>query len=255
MVDDHARRRRRGQDRPDLLAQHGRAVRVEHRRRLVEQEQARAQRQNTGERQPLTLPAAEVGGGVVARVGKADAAQRGVHPRPDLGRRHRMVLQAERDVVAAAGQDRLGQRVLQQQPRPRRARGDRLTSGQWGRHPVDEKIALLLAAPPAAVGVSRGEQAREPGQQRGLAGPAGSEQQQPLARADVEVHPAHGPGPPSGVPPPPAEGAHARGARHTRCAARPLASGASAPVRARARVRPHDPAPAMTTPEAVATAM
>ena len=180
-----------GAGRGEHLGHHGthpgRAGRVEHRGGLVQEQHARTQRQHARERQPLPLPAGQVRGRAVQRHVEPDRVERLAHPCPDLGRRHAVVLQAERDVVAAAGEHGLRLRVLQQQAgggvaaRPGDGAGARLAGGDA----VDEQGALLLAgAVLAAV-----EQAGEPGEQRRLARAAGPEQQHPLARLDVEVEP------------------------------------------------------------------
>ena len=100
--------------------------------------------------------------------------------------RHAPVLQPERDVVAAAGHDQLGLRVLEDDadPFPGLARVE----------PVDLDGALRLA------GVL-GEQPGERGEQGALAGPGGAEQQHPLAVLDAQVDAADRPGAAPGVPP------------------------------------------------------
>ena len=89
--------------------------RVEHRGRLVEQQQARTHGQHAGEREPLPLAAGQVRPSGAPAVAEADRPQRLVDPRPDLLAGHREVLQAEGDVVPAAGEHGLRVRVLQQQ--------------------------------------------------------------------------------------------------------------------------------------------
>ena len=166
-------------------AHQGRAGRVEHRGRLVQQQHARTQRQHTGQGQPLPLPARQVRRRAVERHLEPDGVERLAHPSPDLGPRHAVVLQAEGDVVAAPGQHGLRLRVLQQQAgggvaaRP----GDGAGARRTGRHAVDEQAALLLAG--AVLGAV--EQAGEPREQGRLPGAAGAEQQHPFAGLDLEV--------------------------------------------------------------------
>ena len=56
----------------DLVAQVHAHLGVERRERLVEQEQPRRRRERAGERDPLLLAAGQLGGILVALVGKAD---------------------------------------------------------------------------------------------------------------------------------------------------------------------------------------
>ena len=112
-------------------------VRIEVRRRFVQQQQPRPHREGSGERQPLLLPAGQRGRRMAARQVEPHGIQCRVHPPPDLVPRHTQVLAAERDVVADPGQHHLGIRVLQHETHGP-ARGRR-------RPPVDEQLALLLA--------------------------------------------------------------------------------------------------------------
>ena len=123
---------------------------------------------------------------------EADVVQGPADAPPDLVARDPEVLAAEGDVVAASGQDDLGLRVLQHQSRPA-TQARRLGA-------ADEQPTLLLALVLAA------EDAGEPGEQRGLAGAGGAEQQHALPGLDHEVEAADGERLAPRMPPAPAVG-------------------------------------------------
>ena len=263
VLHEDARRAGAGEQPAHLLPQPCRTGRVEHRGRLVEQQQPRTQREHPREGETLALAAGQPRRRVRTWVGEADRGQRLVDPRPDLPGRHGVVLQAERHVVAAAGEHRLRERVLQQQAGAGAPGPDSLGARPARRDVVEQQRPLLVTG----LGV---EQTGEPLQQGGLAGAAGPEQEDALPGGHVEVQAPDRPGLTGAVAPAPAPGAQRDGrdgcapARHsglgtaagqTRLPSRPEASGASTPVRASARVRAHEPRPAMSRPETTAQAM
>ena len=87
--------------------------RVDLRRRLVEQEQARLERERRRERDALQLAARQLGGPALGEVPGADQLQRLVDPRPDVGRRDADVLEAERDLVRDLRHHDLVLRILE----------------------------------------------------------------------------------------------------------------------------------------------
>jgi hypothetical protein len=197
VLDDQRGRARFPQDAshgiPDLDDTGG----VEVRRGLVEQQQPRTHRERAGEREPLLLPARELGGRMRERHGESDGLEGGRHAFPDLPARNPEVLAAECHVVADPCHDGLRLGVLQHQPGPaaRRARRD----------PVDGQLAGVLALVVAA------EYSRERVQQGRLARARRSEQQHPFPRFDDQVELAQRPGAPPGVPPAPAARPHRGG--------------------------------------------
>ena len=111
-------------------------IRVEVRRRLIEQQQPGPKRQRSRQREALLLAARERVRRPVAPIWEVDRCQRGVDPRPDPFRRDASVLEAERDVVARPAHDDLRLRVLEEEPGPV-ARIARMP-------PVDQELALGL---------------------------------------------------------------------------------------------------------------
>jgi hypothetical protein len=158
-----------------------------------------------------------------------------------------VVLEPERDVVTAAGEHGLGDRVLEQEPRARRPGLDAVAAGGARGDAVQEEIALLLAGAVLA-GLEQAGEAREQGRLPRAARP---EKEDALAGRDDEVDVPQRPRPPRRVPPspPPGRDRHGRRRRHTRRPVRPEASGPSAPVAASARVSAHPPSPAITAQE------
>ena len=162
---------------------------VEVGRRLVEQDDARAHREDAREREPLLLPAATAprSAGRAAPRARRRRAPRAPAAR-SRSRGNAEVLAAERDVVADPREDRLAVGVLQHHARA--------TAGPRGRLAVDQQLAGLLALVVAA------EHAGEAVQQRRLARAGGAEQQHPLPRLDAERGVPHRPLQARGVAPP-----------------------------------------------------
>jgi len=134
-------------DAGEHAAYRARAVGVEVRGRLVQEKHARSEREDPGDGETLLLAARERGRRAVFAVGEANVSKRAVDPRPDLGCRDAVVLEAERDVVPGARHDELRLGVLEHQ------------AGLA----TDAELALLVAA-------ARIEQARERQKERALTG-------------------------------------------------------------------------------------
>ncbi len=224
MFDEYERCLSAGNDAAHALAYERGAGRVEVGGRLVEQQQRRAQRDRAGQRQSLLFASGQRRRRSVAWIAETGGGQRFIDKRPDPRARHATVLQPERDVVAGAGHDEVGLRILEDDAD--------LAPGGAGIHAAHRDAALLLA------GVF-GEQAGERGEQRALARPGWAEQQHPLAAREPQVHTAYGPGLAARVPP--AEAAQldvrsrcVRGQTATR--SRPDGNRSSAPVCASALV-------------------
>ena len=221
MLDEHAGPIR--DEAPQRAPDERRTVGVEVRRRLVEQQHVRAERQRPGDRQPLLLPAGERGGGMIAAVGEPDGGERGLDPRPDLRGGHAGVLQAERHVVAGAGEHELRIGILEDDPRGA----------------IEAQRPLGFARSGAR------EQPGDPGEQGALSRAGGPEEEHPLAVLNDQVEAADGPRLPAGMPPAPAAGLDRRPGQ-TRCCVRPDANAESTPVRVSAVTRACEPRPAMT---------
>ena len=176
----------------DRLADHGPdlggGVRIEVGGRLVEQEQARRERQGRRERQPLLLAAGEGVGRAVAVVREVDGGKRGVDPPPDGVGRNASVLEAEGDLVAGAGHHDLRLGILEEEPAP--------VSRKARLQPVDEQRPLRLDR-------RRIVEPGDGGQERRLAGAGWAEEKDALARLDDEVDAAEGPRTTPGVADPP----------------------------------------------------
>jgi len=93
------------------------AVRIEIRRRLVEEEDLGTEGEDAGECEALLLAARERAGRMVVRIRESDARERSVDTRPDLGGRYATVLEPERHVVAGPGHDELRLRILEDHAR------------------------------------------------------------------------------------------------------------------------------------------
>ena len=143
------------------LAAHARVQRAE---RLVQQQHPRLHGQRPGQRHPLALSPAELGGIAVGQAGQVDQLEQLRHPGPDLVARALAHPQAEGHVVAHRHVAE-GRVVLEHQPHPpplgrdavHRAAGDADLAGvgllQPGDHPQQRRL-------PAAAGAQqRGQRA------------------------------------------------------------------------------------------------
>ena len=146
---------------------------VEHRRRLVEQDEARTEREHPGEREALRLPAGERPDRVVDVVREARRGERAPDRRPDPVPRQPEVLGAERHVPAGLPGDRGVGRVLHEQAHARAAVA--------GGAPVDRDRAGELT------GLGRGEDPGERAQQGRLARPARPGQQDALPGLQLQA--------------------------------------------------------------------
>ena len=178
-----------GAERRDDRADVGGALRIEVRGRLVEQQQARTERDRAGDRQTLLLTAGERVGAAVGGIREAHRRERRVHPCPDLRGRHAAVLEPERDVVAGARHDELRLWILEHE----RGLGASLSRCVA----AHQELALALAAAGAV------EKTGERLEQRALARAGRAEQQDALAFLDAQIEPAYRPRPPAGVAPAP----------------------------------------------------
>ena len=155
----------------DRVQHLGAARRVQHRRGLVEHEDAARHGQDAGERGPLLLATGEQ-----VRLPRAcssvsrNRVQHLVDPAPDVRRRPRQVLEAERDVVLDALGDELVLGVLEEHA-DLAARGHAAVVGQQ-----------VVAAGDGDRGPGRLLQAAEQARERGLAGAVGADDGDELAR-------------------------------------------------------------------------
>src|SRR5205814_416001 len=148
---------------------------------LVEEQHARSERQDPGDREALLLAARKRGGRALLAVREADVRQRAVDTRPDLGGRDAPVLEAEGDVVAGPRHDQLGLGVLQDE------------AGVA----AHAQLALLVRRTGAV------EQAGQSLEERALPGARRSHQKNALASRDAEIQSPQRPRLAAGVPPPP----------------------------------------------------
>src|SRR5579864_9346269 len=89
-----------------------RALGIELRGRLVEQEQLRLERERRREAHALQLAAGDLGDAASLEAADADRRERGVHTRQDRGRRRTDVLERERNLRGDAAEDHLVLRIL-----------------------------------------------------------------------------------------------------------------------------------------------
>ena len=145
MLDHHHRYLAALGDASDHLANGTRAIGIEVRGRLVEEQHPRSEREDPGDGEALLFAAGKRRGRVVLAVGEPDVRERAVDARPDLVRRYAAVLEPECDVVTGARHDELGFRILQDE------------AGVA----TDRKLALLVrsAAPIEQAGESLKERA------------------------------------------------------------------------------------------------
>ena len=174
MLDHHHRRARALDDGLDGGAHLGDAARIQVRGRLVQEQQARAHRENRRERQALLLPARQLRRRMMQGHVQARRAQGLLHARPDRLAGNPQVLHAESHVVTHASQDHLGLRILHEQAHaaPGLGRHDAVNGERAG------GLALLGAA----------QQARQAAHQRRLARPGRPEHQHALTRRDIEIN-------------------------------------------------------------------
>ena len=97
----------------DQVEEGFRPVRVELRRRFVQQQEAWSQCERRGERYALQLSAGQLTGEPMREWFRTDESQGFVHPRPDLVGRHADVLEAEGDLVRHLGHHDLILRILE----------------------------------------------------------------------------------------------------------------------------------------------
>ena len=193
--DDHGRARALD-DGLDGGAHLGDAARVQVRGGLVQEQQARAHREDRRERQALLLTARQLRRRMIEGDAQAHGLERILHARPDLLARNPQVLHAESHVVAHAGEDHLGLGVLHEQAHaaPGIGRGDAVDGERAG------GLALLGAA----------QQASQAAHERRLARPRRAQHQHTLARRDIEINTRQRGVLAPGVTPSPAARAHAR---------------------------------------------
>ena len=174
MLDDHHRRARASHNGLDGGAHLGDATRIQVRGRLVQEQQARAHRENRRERQALLLPARQLRRRMIKGCVQAHRAQGLLHARPYLLAGNPQVLHTEGHVVTHAGQDHLGLRVLHEEAHaaPRLRRGNAVNGESAG------GLALLGAT----------QQARQAAHERRLARPGRPEHQHALTRRDIEIN-------------------------------------------------------------------
>ena len=237
---------------PDLL----RGGRVEHRGRLVEQDDRRVERQRPGERQPLRLPTRQRrGGGVEGEGAETDRRQGRGDDAGHVGARHPDVLRPERHVPPDGRRDDPGARLLEHEPHgagalPRRDAVDA--------HRADE-VTRVGRLQEACEGPQEGGLARPRGadEQHAFAGPEGEGDvaQHRLAAAErapgqaVDLHPSARDGPHRGHRAGcPRRGPGRQTAWDSRCSC-PAGKADSAPARASARTRSQPTSPASTAPE------
>ncbi len=193
--DDHGRARALD-DGLDGGAHLSDAARVQVRGGLVQEQQARAHREDRRQGQALLLPARQLRRRMIQGDAQAHCLERILHARPDLLARDPHVFHAEGHVVAHAGEDHLGLGVLHEQAHaaPRLGRGDAIDGERAG------GLALLGAA----------QQAGQAAHERRLARPGRAQHQHALARRDIEINIRQRGVLAPGVTPSPAARAHAR---------------------------------------------
>jgi hypothetical protein len=141
-----------------------RAVGVEVRCRLVEEQHARSEREDPGDGEALLLAARERRGRAVLAVREPDVPERPMDPRPDLSGWDAVVLETERDIVAGARHDELRLWVLEHESDAA----------------PDDELALLVAR-------ARIEQARDRLKERALPRARRSQEKDALALVDPEI--------------------------------------------------------------------
>ena len=163
----------------DGSQEEARGLRIELGRGLVEQEQARLERERRREADPLELSAGELDSLPPPQVERVHGLQRPLDSRPDLGRRGAEVLQSERDLVRGDRHHDLVLRILED----RRSRARKLCGAR-----VTRVEARDDHAPRKAAAVEMRDEPGERPQQRRLAGAGGAEERHHLSRLERERH-------------------------------------------------------------------
>ena len=155
------------------------SVRIELRRRFVQQQEPGSQCERRGERHALQLSAGQLTGEAIRERFRADESQGLVHPRPDLVGRHADVLEAEGDLVRHLGHHDLILRILEH-------RGDDAGELRRARLPRVDPADDDAAREDTAVEVR--DEPRERPQERRLPRTRRAEQGDMLAVADLQRH-------------------------------------------------------------------
>ena len=163
----------------DGVEERVRRRRIDLRRRLVQQEQARLEREGRRECDALKLSARQLGSPALGEVPGADQLQRLVDPRPDVGRRDAEVLEAERDLVRDLRHHDLVFRILKDR---------RDVAGKLGRARLARVSAGHDDAPRERAAVEVRHEARQCAQEARLAGSRRPEQRDALSFLDSQRH-------------------------------------------------------------------
>ena len=245
-----------------------RAVGIEARRRLVEDEQARLRRKHPGDRDPLLLPAGEPRGSASLEPREPDGRERLRHARPHGDHRPGEVLEPEGHVVADALHHELACRILEDDPGAEASCRDRARRvvERAGNVSGDLDVPNAQRALPRPGELAR-QQAGEPARERALARSGRPDDEQQLPRLDLELEIANRRSIGAGVREPRAGRADRCRWRRLRNAPRDdagreraaqaarLAKPSSTPVRRSDRSRRYEPPATMTSAEtAIATA-
>nr|BFF09447.1 hypothetical protein GCM10025699_07500 [Microbacterium flavescens] len=153
------------------------ALRVEVGGRLIEHQQRRSHRERARDGQPLASAARQAVGVLATPLPQPDPAQRGLGAGEHVGHRHPQILRAEGHLVEERAGHELRVGILEDHRHARAEVGDRR------RDRVDARD-LDRSAHIGGHGVR--DQPVEGERQRGLARPAGAEQEHDLARGDLE---------------------------------------------------------------------
>jgi len=181
---------------PEQLRQLPPAPWVEAGGRLVEQEHARLEDQDTGEAGPPLLSLGEVMGRPVPVAGEADPRESLLRPPGRLVPRDPAHAQAPGHVFRDRQGEELVVRVLEDDPhRPAQHPGGRpVRPGTVpDRHLARGPVLVVRVSRPVGVGVAMpGQQARHVQEERGLARPVGPEEGDPRPGSHVQVDPPEG---------------------------------------------------------------
>ena len=163
----------------DQVEEGFRPVRIELRRRLVQQQETGSQCERRRERHTLQLSAGQLTREAMHERFRPDKSQGVVHARPDLLGRHADVLEAEGDLVRYLGHHDLILRILEH-------RGDKACEVRRARLPRVDPADDDAAGEHPAVEVR--DEPRECAQERRLPGARRAEQGDMLALADLQRH-------------------------------------------------------------------